>query len=105
MAVKRAITGEGRDARGRFVVGNPGGPGRPRGYNEAILEACTPEDLSKIVAVLVAKAIGGDVRAAEVLLRRMAPERVAIEHSGPDGGATTIRILEFPDDGKRKRSS
>lgn len=31
-----AAIGNGRDAKGRFAAGNPGGPGRPKGTRDAL---------------------------------------------------------------------
>lgn len=65
----------GRDEKGRFAKGNPGGPGNPQirkqaVYRQAIREAVTEVDFAKIVAVLIKKAQDGDVTAARVILNR-----------------------------------
>jgi len=57
-----------RDVVGRFIPGNPGGPGRPRrdterAYLAAISEACSPETWREIVARAVADAKAGDAAA------------------------------------------
>ena len=62
---------------GRFLQGNPGGPGNPytkrvAALREALLAEVSPEDLRAIVRVLVDQAKSGDVAAArEVLLRTL----------------------------------
>jgi len=65
-----------RDARGRFAVGNPGGPGNPYAkqvgrIRSLILEAVTEDDLRAIVAGLVERAKAGDMAAARELLDRL----------------------------------
>jgi hypothetical protein len=73
----RAETAE-RGADGRFVAGGPGGPGRPKGARHAAfaaLDAIGSKAAEEVLGVVVAAAKGGDLRAAEVLLRRLWPER------------------------------
>jgi hypothetical protein len=65
--------GNGRDARGRFTVGNRGGPGNPfarqtAALRRALLAVVTPEDLEAIARVLVERARGGDLVALKLLL-------------------------------------
>ncbi len=64
---------QGRDARGRFTSGNPGGPGNPLGaqvakLRTAMVEAVSVEDLREIAKALTRKAAKGDVSAAKVVL-------------------------------------
>ncbi len=71
--------GNGRDARGRFTVGNPGGPGRPpraveRHYLEISLASVTPEDWSTIMLVAVQEAKRGDATARAWLARLLVGE-------------------------------
>lgn len=67
----------GRDHKGRFTVGNQGGPGNPytkriSELRSALLAEVKPDDLRAIVRMLVSAAKGGDVAAArEVLLRTL----------------------------------
>jgi len=54
-----------RDTKGRFLPGNPGGPGRPRRQIEAqylatLAETCPPEVWRKICATAVERAANGD---------------------------------------------
>jgi hypothetical protein len=71
--VGRAEKQSGRDARGRFVAGNKGGPGNPFArqtarLRKAMLAVVTDEDMQAIAAKLIELARGGDVAAAKVLL-------------------------------------
>src|SRR5439155_5001787 len=66
-----AVTLDGRDAKGRFVKGNRGGPGNP--YNRQVAEfrshflaASTPEIFQKAVEALIKKVIGGDIAALKL---------------------------------------
>jgi hypothetical protein len=65
----------GRDDAGRFAKGCPGGPGSPNArrvaeLKSALLAAVSPEDVTAIVRSIVAKAIGGDVACAKLVLDR-----------------------------------
>ena len=66
--------GEGRNGHGRFVPGNPGGPGRPRRVTErdylvTLTEECSPEAWRAICRRAVADALAGDARARDWLAR------------------------------------
>jgi len=66
----------GRDVRGRFGAGNPGGPGNPlagrvSAMRRAFADAVTDDDLQKIARALVSKAANGDVPAAREVLNRL----------------------------------
>lgn len=63
-----------RDTQGRFKVGNPGGPGRPRrlvehDYLRALTEAVPMETWQRIIATAVSKALEGDDKARAWLSR------------------------------------
>ena len=65
----------GRDAKGRFSKGNPGGPGNPYAQQvgklrSALLRAVSEADMKAIVARLVKLAKEGNVRAAREVLDR-----------------------------------
>ena len=63
---------------GRFAPGNPGGPGRPKGARHAALaalDAIGAEAAEAVLRRVVEDAKAGDLRAAEILLRRLWPER------------------------------
>jgi hypothetical protein len=67
-----------RTPGGRFAPGNLGGPGRPKGARHAALvalDAIGAEAAEEVLRRVVEDAKGGDLRAAEVLLRRLWPER------------------------------
>ena len=56
----------GRDSRGRFTVGNAGGPGNPYGrktaqIRSALMRAVKIQDIREIVRALIDRAKGGDV--------------------------------------------
>jgi hypothetical protein len=63
---------KGRAAGGRFAVGNPGGPGRPkreteRQYLDALRRGVPMEEWEKVVARALADAKRGDAKAREWL--------------------------------------
>ena len=67
---------DGRDSRGRFAVGNPGGPGsfnakRVARLRAALLNAVSEEDMREVIAKLVELAKSGDTRAIRELLDRV----------------------------------
>lgn len=60
---------------GRFVKGNPGGPGRPRGerqYLDAMINAVSLEDWRKATNKMLTLAIGGDVQAYKAVVPYLA---------------------------------
>ncbi len=62
-----------RDRRGRFTMGNPGGPGNPfakqiAGFRRAICRAVSQRDLEKLARSLLERAGAGDDGAAALLL-------------------------------------
>ena len=69
-----------RDATtGRFLTGNQGGPGTPKGskrqlISNAFYAAVSPGDMAGIVKVLVSKAKAGDPIAARLILERFVPK-------------------------------
>src|SRR5688572_23134267 len=68
------MDGSGRDVAGRFAVGNPGGPGRPRrlierDYLTALSDAVSAADWQDVVARALADAKIGDARARDWLAR------------------------------------
>ena len=65
----------GRDEQGRFAAGNPGGRGNPHAaqvgrLRAALLAAVSEDDMTAIIAKLVAMAKGGDVRAIKEVFDR-----------------------------------
>lgn len=66
----------GRNARGQFVKGNPGGNGNPHAvktarFRAALLEAVTEDDVQAVVRMLVQKARDGNLQAAQQLFDRI----------------------------------
>lgn len=66
------VTAE-RDARGRFLPGNKGGPGNPFAaqvgrLRAALLRAVKPADLREVVTALLEQAKSGNVAAARLVL-------------------------------------
>lgn len=84
-------TTNGHDSAGRFVAGNPGGPGNPHASQVArlrstMLEAVTDDDMRDVVAKLVELAKGGDVKAIQLLMDRTIGKpdsgpMVAVQHN------------------------
>jgi hypothetical protein len=69
----------GHDVKGRFTVGNPGGPGRPRRaverqYLAALSDAVSLDDWRDIVQAAVAAAKEGDGKARDWLTRYLVGE-------------------------------
>jgi hypothetical protein len=68
--------GDGRDAKGKFVKGNAGGPGNPLAARVsklrfALVNAVTVEDIEEVIAALVKQAKEGDVAAMRELFSRV----------------------------------
>jgi hypothetical protein len=64
----------GRDARGRFVPGNKGGPGNPFARKVAelrktLVNFVTEDDMKHIAFILKERAMGGDLAAIKLLLQ------------------------------------
>ncbi len=73
-----------RDEAGRFLPGNPGGPGNPYAkqvaeVRAALLDAVTPEQVKQVVRALVDAAVKGQVAAAKVLLDRLLGPPVSVD--------------------------
>ncbi len=93
-------TAADRAPGGRFARGNPGGPGRPPGARHAALaalDAIGAEAAEAVLRRVAEDAKGGDLRAAEILLRRLWPERkgraVAVELPAVATGADLVPAL------------
>lgn len=65
----------GRDERGRFAPGNPGRKPGMRHAALAALDAIGQEGAEAVMRSVVRAAMEGDMRAADILLRRLWPER------------------------------
>ena len=62
----------------RFAPGNPGGPGRPQGSRNAaslMLDRLADGEAEAILAQVVARAREGDLKAADMILARVWPQR------------------------------
>lgn len=87
----------GRDAGGRFALGNAGGPGNPYARKVAqvratLMRAVKLQDIKAIVQSLIERAKNGDVVAArEVLDRILGKSMQAIELTGDSLATTAIR--------------
>jgi hypothetical protein len=63
---------------GRFILGNPGGPGRPRSTvsrGAVELDEIGADAGKQLLQVMMDKALEGDTRAGELLLARIWPSR------------------------------
>ncbi len=98
----QALT-NGRDGKGRFVKGNPGGPGNPFAskvgkFRAAILEAASVEDVASIMRTLISAAIGGDISAAKVVLGYLVgepvPHDLIVRLDALEGALARTRELE-----------
>ena len=70
--VHQANENTGRDAKGRFAPGNPGGPGNPFGrkvaaFREALIACISHEQIQRIALKMAALAEEGDVQAAKLI--------------------------------------
>ena len=92
-----------RDANGRFVKGNPGGPGRPakereEKYYNLAMNTVTYKDWQAIINRAVKDAQKGDSSARKWLSEYLAPQAQRHELSGPDSGPVPIRMVEVVKD-------
>jgi hypothetical protein len=67
---------DGRGEDGRFLPGNPRGPGNPyprqvAALRNSILQAVTPKDIEEIIKAQIAQAKQGDTVAAKFILERV----------------------------------
>ncbi len=76
-----------REPDGKFAVGNPGGPGRPKGRREseirqAASEALTPVVVKSVLRKVAVKALEGNLTAARIVLERALgrPDEAATAH-------------------------
>jgi|GEM_PF-2250441 hypothetical protein len=91
-AKKKSSKAKGRDDRGRFAAGNPGGPGgaqrRACEFRRAAEEAVTVEHIQAMMRKTMAMALQGDLGAARFVAERVMgkpadapnlPEQLAID--------------------------
>lgn len=70
-----ATTPAPREPDGKFAVGNPGGPGRPKGrrvteYRRAAEEAVSPEMVRGVLRKVAMQALQGNLTAARIIIER-----------------------------------
>lgn len=88
----------GRDARGRFVKGNGGGPGNPKARDVARMRdvfrsACSDADILTLARKLIAMGKRGNIFAMrEVLDRVLGKSSVVLEST--EGGRSVLPIIE-----------
>ncbi len=73
-----------RNQKGRFVPGNPGGPGRPKKLTheifwEKVKERLTPEAFDEIIAVTVEQARSGDAKARDAIVRLLTAKEGSLQ--------------------------
>jgi hypothetical protein len=77
-AEKRSSLVTPRGARGRFLAGNPGGPGRPKGSRNKVtelVEAMLEGEAQALTGKLIAMAKRGNATALQIAFARLAPPR------------------------------
>lgn len=75
---------DGRDAAGRFAIGNKGSPGRPPGRGAvAEMRERLATDIDAIINTLKAKALSGDAQAIRIILDRVLPVLRPVELPTP----------------------
>jgi hypothetical protein len=84
----------GRDAKGRFLPGNPGGPGNPFArqvaqIRKAVINKLTVEEIGLMIDTFKCKAIGGDLASAKFLFQYV------IGKPGEAVNPDTLDIEEF----------
>jgi hypothetical protein len=97
---------EPRDERGRFLPGNPGGPGNPHAatvgaWRTALASAVAPEDVRQVVGVLVGKAKAGEAWAVKELLDRCLgrpQQQVGVEATGEGTWSLMLASLQAAGD-------
>src|SRR5262245_56666763 len=92
----------GRDGRGRFAKGNPGGPGNPLHkrmalFRQTLLAAVTPEDVRQVVGQVVEQAKAGQPWAVREFLDRCVGKPLAtMELTGAEGEplGPTVQVVQ-----------
>jgi hypothetical protein len=98
-----------RNARGRFVKGNCGGPGNPNArrvgqWKRALTMAITPADIRAVVKKMIERALKGDVSAAKLILDRALGVQKAVQvdelelNSTNGKNGITVRIVRDTSD-------
>ena len=84
-AASPPTSGKGRDGRGRFAAGNPGGVGNPfarqtAALRTALVSAVSEQDIAEVIQALLGKARQGDVAATKLLLAYTVGKPAVIEN-------------------------
>jgi hypothetical protein len=89
----------GRDEKGRFAKGNPGGPGNPHArqasrYRELFAATVTEDDFRAIVQALVTRAKEGDIIAAREVLNRIIGKPVDTRDESSKPNITSQQVMD-----------
>jgi hypothetical protein len=91
-----------RDATGRFLPGNAGGPGNPHAaavgaWRSALAQCVTDQDIREVVAKLLDLAKKGNLKAIEIVLdRTLGKPMPAEEYVGePDDAAPEPKVATW----------
>lgn len=100
--VRADSNGSDRDRRGRFLPGNPGGPGNPDAaklwrLREAVTAAVTEADVRRVMRTLLRRATKGDMLAAKVFLDRVVGKTTATPR-GAEGVALELPTIATTED-------
>lgn len=91
-----------RDQRGRFLVGNRGGPGNPRGGERArlwhrLMDLVTDADVATVYRAMLKAAIHGDTQAQAVFFRVVlgagTQSEPAFHEAGGDDPLATLNAM------------
>jgi hypothetical protein len=93
---------QARDEKGRFLQGNPGGPGNPHAaavgaWRAALVNAVTADDVRKVIGILTDKAKGGEAWAVKELLDRCLgrpQQKMELEATGEATWAMMLGCLQ-----------
>lgn len=95
---------DGHDERRRFMPGNPGGPGSPLAGRSAqlravLLDEVGPDEMRRVVRVVLQSALDGDLRACRELMDRgigRAPLGLTIDKADPEDRDFTVVSSTVP---------
>ena len=99
---------EARDSKGRFLPGNPGGPGNPQAHNvatwrKALAEAVSADDVTEVAQKLLDAAKAGEPWAIHELLDRcLGKPHVQVELQADDGIAGAHPLTEAEQEEARR---
>jgi len=89
----------GRNTKGQFTKGNPGGPGNPyvkkaAELKNALYDAVTQDDINEVVAKMLEQAKDGDAAARKELFDRVFGKPTQPVDLGGEGGRLEI-VMDF----------